>query len=159
MTHQRDYQLEGFKALSAMFAVPTLLIAYWIQPDVATLSPTDRGIMVCTSFSAAFIFAATWEFTEGFKSYMLGVLASAIIGVGSYYYVSAGPIASYKANVRRCLAIQRDMLSAHRRLSDGPEVFQALGCRPQGDGIIRVPATDREKRVGHALPNGGYPNR
>lgn len=63
------------------------------------------------------------------------------------------------ANDRRCLAIQRDMLSARRRMSDGPDVFQALGCRPQGTGMIRVKPTDRELKVGHSLVDGGYPNR
>ncbi len=63
-----------------------------------------------------------------------------------------------KANDKRCLAIQRDMLSAHPRISDGPGKFQALGCRPQGtDTRIFVPPTDRERAAGKALPHGGYP--
>lgn len=63
------------------------------------------------------------------------------------------------ANDARCLAIQRDMLSAHRRMADGPNVFQALGCRPQGNGMIRVAPTDRELEAGRPLSEGGYPNR
>jgi hypothetical protein len=50
------------------------------------------------------------------------------------------------------------MLSAHRRIEDGPDLFQTLGCRPQGAEIIRVKPTDR-KLKGHPLPDGGYPNR
>jgi hypothetical protein len=45
---------------------------------------------------------------------------------------------------RRCLALQRDMLSAHPRKSDGPALFQAFGCRPQGEGSVMVPPTGAE---------------
>lgn len=45
------------------------------------------------------------------------------------------------ANDRRCLAIQRDMLSARPRRTDGPDLFQALGCRPQGEGSVYAPRT------------------
>ncbi len=41
-----------------------------------------------------------------------------------------------RANEMRCLAIQRDMLSAQPRRSDGPDLFQALGCKPQGEGSV-----------------------
>lgn len=40
------------------------------------------------------------------------------------------------ANDRRCMAIQLDMLSARPRRADGPDLFQALGCRPQGEGSV-----------------------
>lgn len=40
------------------------------------------------------------------------------------------------AIARRCLAIQHDMLSAQPHRDDGPELFQALGCRPQGAGSV-----------------------
>lgn len=62
------------------------------------------------------------------------------------------------ANSQRCAAIQQDMLSAHPRLANGPAVFEALACGPDGFGAsIFVPPTDREKRAGHPLPYGGYP--
>lgn len=65
--------------------------------------------------------------------------------------------ATLSANKARCLAIQRDMLSAHPRRSDGPDLFQALGCRPQGEGGVSAAPTDRERKAGHPLPSGGYP--
>lgn len=43
---------------------------------------------------------------------------------------------SVEANQRRCLAIQKDMLSSSPLRSDGPDLFQALGCRPQGEGSV-----------------------
>ena len=58
-------------------------------------------------------------------------------------------------NDRRCLAIQRDMLSAQPRRDDGPDVFQALGCRPQGEGSVFAKPTKLEQAAGHVLPSGG----
>ena len=43
------------------------------------------------------------------------------------------------ANSRRCEAIQKDMLSARPRRSDSVDLFQALGCRPQGQGNVYAP--------------------
>jgi hypothetical protein len=43
------------------------------------------------------------------------------------------------SNVRRCAAIQQDMLAARPRRDDSAELFQALGCRPQGDGNVFAP--------------------
>jgi len=43
------------------------------------------------------------------------------------------------SNVRRCAAIQQDMLAARPRRDDSAELFQALGCRPQGDGDVFAP--------------------
>lgn len=62
---------------------------------------------------------------------MSGILAIAGVIVA---YASFEP--SGRANDRRCLAIQRDMLSAEPRRDDGPDLFQALGCRPQGEGSV-----------------------
>lgn len=40
-----------------------------------------------------------------------------------------------EANKKRCILIERDMLSANPALANGPDIFQALGCRPQ-TGIL-----------------------
>lgn len=45
---------------------------------------------------------------------------------------------SARANDQRCMMLQRDMLSAHPRRADGPAVFGALGCRPQGEAATIV---------------------
>jgi hypothetical protein len=48
--------------------------------------------------------------------------------------LAVGP--AIRANDHRCLVIQNDMLSARPRRPDGPDLFQALGCRPQGEGGV-----------------------
>lgn len=77
----------------------------------------------------------------------LGIVTTRIIGYGTICLVvwwSSDWTSSAKANDRRCVAIQRDMLSARPRRHDGPDLFQALGCRPQGGGSVYAsPVTER----------------
>ena len=44
------------------------------------------------------------------------------------------------SNDRRCEALQTDMLAAKPLRADGPELYQALDCRPQGQGSVYAPA-------------------
>jgi len=53
------------------------------------------------------------------------------LAAGGHVYERSNP-----ANDRRCLAIQRDMLSSLPLRPDDPELFKALGCKPQGDGSV-----------------------
>lgn len=46
-----------------------------------------------------------------------------------------------QANDQRCYQLELDMLSAKPRRSDGPDIFQALGCRPQGYENVSFPQT------------------
>lgn len=46
-----------------------------------------------------------------------------------------------EANQKRCILIEQDMLSKNPSLANGPDIFQALGCRPQ-TGIL--PAIERK---------------
>lgn len=48
------------------------------------------------------------------------------------------------ANDRRCLALQSDILSARPRNVNGILLFQALGCRPQGEGSVYAPAQRKQ---------------
>ncbi len=42
-------------------------------------------------------------------------------------------------NAARCLALQKDILSARPRRPDGIELFKALGCSPTGNGSVFAP--------------------
>lgn len=78
-----------------------------------------------------------------------GALAG--LGLAILFYLGDTGMTASKANDKRCLAIQRDMLSAQPRRDDGPDLFQALGCRPQGEGSIyaklRTPALPHQDRT------------
>jgi hypothetical protein len=54
---------------------------------------------------------------------------------------------SSRANDKRCLLIERDMLSPKPTRNDGPELFQAFKCRPQSDILVKVAA-----RSEHSAP-------
>lgn len=61
-----------------------------------------------------------------------------------------------RANDQRCEAIQHDMLSASPRRTDSPDLFQALGCRPQGEGSVYAKPRPSPHAVGlSAKPNRG----
>lgn len=65
------------------------------------------------------------------------VSLAALIVSGAALIGTVAPFLKRDAtNDKRCLAIQRDMLSARPRRSDSPDLFQALGCRPQGEGSV-----------------------
>jgi len=83
----------------------------------------------------------------------LGIVTTRVVGYGTICLIvwwSSDWTSSAKANDRRCLAIQGDMLSAQPRRADGPDLFQALGCRPQGEGSVHAPPD----RTGKSLMNG-----
>ncbi|WP_165895482.1 hypothetical protein [Sphingomonas sp. PP-CE-1A-559] len=63
---------------------------------------------------------------------LLGLLAA----TGFFVAASSTAVKDSRANDARCLAIQRDMLSAKPRRNDDPDMFQALACRPQGEGSV-----------------------
>lgn len=55
--------------------------------------------------------------------------------VGAAFFAFGQGMRTFTDNIRtvdaECLAIQKDMLSANPRKSQGPALFQALGCHPQ----------------------------
>ncbi|QCB43004.1 hypothetical protein E5673_12895 [Sphingomonas sp. PAMC26645] len=55
------------------------------------------------------------------------------------------------ANLRRCEALQTDMLRARGLRPDSKEIFVALGCRPRGEGSVfakpRTPALPHQDRT------------
>jgi hypothetical protein len=75
--------------------------------------------------------------TQFFYRWQLrGLLVGALLfAIGQGVRITTPPAVDI-ANGRRCIAIQRDMLSAMPRRADGPDLFRALGCRPQGEGNV-----------------------
>lgn len=150
---------DGVKFLVARLAVPGILAAVVLQPNLLLLSSFDRLILFGALLFASVIMVSAYEICSTRIHFLLGAFIAITIGGMVYGIVTVPAMVDEAFNDKRCLSIQRDMLSAHRRIEDGPDVFQALGCRPQGSGIIRVKPTDRELRAGRALTDGGYPAR
>lgn len=88
-------------------------------------------------------------------SVLMGLILSVVVLVWNASIFE--PSASARANDKRCVAVQADLLSAHPRRPDAADLFQALHCRPVGEGSVHAPPTDRERKAGRSLPWGGYP--
>lgn len=135
-----------------LIGIPVLLVAFFLQPQIASASVTARGQYLV----AAMIGFTGLMFARGFVRHPVWRTVASIAVLGS---VAALISISYpaqkrseRANERRCLAIQRDMLSARPRRPDGPDLFQALGCRAQGEGSVYRTPSAAERRAGHSLP-------
>ena len=70
-------------------------------------------------------------------------LLVAVAGVGLLLYAGVDGLEHAHFNERRCRAIERDMVSASPRRSDGPALFQALACRPETNAPVGFPAKGR----------------
>lgn len=130
-----DSGTRGFDAVK-LFGPPALVVAFFFQPDLAALSPDDRTALMLITLLTMVGFAAVFEFFRA--GHIRGIVSAALMAVSTLTWnaVIRGHEQSGRANDKRCLAIQRDMLSSQPRRADGPDLFQALGCRPQGEGSV-----------------------
>lgn len=128
---------QWFRAAALGFA----LLAFCLQP-VLRFVDADRlmggGAMVAASLTG---FVAAYNEKKLWGVIVWGSSAVALLLLGGWLLATSTTRAGSNAvaNDRRCLAIQSDMLSSHPRRSDGPDLFQALGCRPQGEGSVYAP--------------------
>jgi hypothetical protein len=140
-------------AMIIVYAFSGPLLEYVSAPELHFLGILV-GLIVYSGHWAS-IYRGDWDA----KVMLFVAVVLLVITAVIYAPIISSAINDDAANDRRCLVIQRDMLSAKPRRDDGPDVFQALGCRPQGDGIVRAKPTDRERQARRALPDGGYSNR
>lgn len=147
----------GLHFVAARWTIPALLIAYLFQGDVSGWPFVPRlallvGLMAAIiAVECAFENARTWR-TVQITGAVSVLVIGAIFGLAMFDTLRA-----QEFNQRRCLSIEKDMLSARPRRNDSHDLFSALGCKPQSLMRPYAPPTDREKRAGHPLPSGGYP--
>ncbi|MDF2493268.1 hypothetical protein [Sphingomonas sp.] len=156
---EHDDTLAPAKRWFQAVALGAAVMAFCLQP-LLPLVDGREFFSNAVLLAAGLTRAATWMGNEQAWRDPLGAYNGNHDLVGHLRHVHDVQRAREAARINdvRCLAIQRDMLSAHPRIAAGPDKFQALGCRPQGtDTRIFVPPTDRERAAGKALPQGGYP--
>ena len=145
------------REIVAIYGVPALLLAFFLQPDIAAASIDTRAGLAGVAVATLIALETLFSFVEG-RGWRGLCLAIILLSAGTIFDELLRPDKqSVHANDHRCLAIQHDMLSAHPRRSDSPDLFQALGCRPQGSGGVYAPPTARERIARRPLPSGGYP--
>jgi len=149
----RDENLTHPLFSQTLFFVGVLLAivaALWVPSAIATYLSGVRAAR--KSMVEAHAANASEKISEGqahLKKLDSAFLGPGLTGLGSGLFFLLGAL-SYAAdhkppdlpNDRRCLALQRDILSAYPRKPDGPALFQAFGCRPQGEGSVMVPPSN-----------------
>ncbi|WP_433910368.1 hypothetical protein [Sphingomonas yabuuchiae] len=116
------------------------VIAFCMQPLMRYVDP-DWYLAGGTFLGASFLGFSLFISDEERLHSLLWGAAGAILALAGVYFLAVGAYRADMAaiaNDQRCLTIQRDILSAKPRRSDGPDLFQALGCRPQGDGKVAL---------------------
>lgn len=131
-------------SFTSVIAIPAVILAYFYG-GIVTASPLiDRAAISSLMLTMFVVSTVAWESVD--KRWLrIAVIAAAVslCGMGAQRILSPAFDAD-RANTRRCLALQRDMLSAQPRKPDGPALFQAFGCRAQGEGSVMVPPTRGE---------------
>ncbi len=140
-----EVEPELIAAIDKMLATMAVISAFALAPMLPYADPTaiaSGGCLAAVGFGARFIgqqLPPGWSIASAFAGF-------AFFAWASWYVIPAAQTAdrAARSNARRCLAIQRDMLSARPRRSDGADLFQALGCRPQGVGSVYAPLKDNK---------------
>ncbi|WP_395335087.1 hypothetical protein WBP06_25050 [Novosphingobium sp. BL-8H] len=121
------YYNDFFGRLVAFVAI----IAFSIQPILDFIDP---GLFLMSSGALALGVIVLSRIFRGSTSNFDRLLAFVgVLGALSVTYSLIGAMAVAGRNDARCAKIEMDMLSAHPKMTNGPDVFQALKCRPQTD--------------------------
>lgn len=120
----------------------SMLILYAFSGPLIRYIPADNlhlmGLIVAGIVFCGYWASIYWGDWDAKVMLAIAVVLLPLVGIIGTSTVTHG-IQDGRANDRRCLAIQGDMLSAQPRRADGPDLFQALGCRPQGEGSVYAP--------------------
>lgn len=122
------------------FGLAAVVIGYFAQGEMAFANPVHLAT-IGLGAGLAIIFAHSVALADAGKGKVATAIAVCLaIAIGAFITYEGGVAdAAIQANIRRCAAIQHDMLAAVPHREDGPDLFQALGCKPQGDGDVHFP--------------------
>lgn len=126
------------------FGIGAIVLAFMSGREMEAANPVALATIglvvalgVICSHHAAMSASKKYGAVATWASLIFAVLAGLIIMI-----VGGEADANLTANLARCQLIQDDMLAAKPRRSDGPDIFQALGCHPQGVGTVAFPPHD-----------------
>lgn len=123
-----------FKAGVALLA----LLAFCIQPFLPLVDPGAfllGGIMLGGGLSTLLLEYAR----PSSRFWVWGAFTSLVLGATIMIFVIERADDLNAANAARCKAIEGDMLSASPKIANGPDVYQALGCRLQTTDNVKMP--------------------
>lgn len=122
--------------MTARLGLPAILGAVILQQNLAALSSFERVELFMAIFIGAGVLATAFETARKWSTFLKFAMPTVVVVTAAVSFVFFQSVSNEAANDKRCLAIQRDMLSSMPLRSDGPDLFQALGCRPQGEGSV-----------------------
>lgn len=134
----------GIEWVAARLGVPALIAAVILQPNLAKLTSVNRLMLFAALLGGATALTAAFEWSPTWSRFRKMALPVTIAVCVAYACLSASSIEDEVANDKRCLAVQRDMLSSMPLRSDDPDIFQALGCKPQGEGSVYAERDTKE---------------
>lgn len=130
----RTRALRGLGSLLVIGA----MVAWFSQPMLRFVDPdwlAGSATLLAAGSAAVYLDLAN----EGWKKTTYLWMVMAIVGAGLLWWTWSQALGVTAMNDRRCAVIERDMLSAQPIRSDGPDLFQALGCRPRVDVPVNIP--------------------
>lgn len=144
------------KALATMAVISAFALAP-LLPFADPISIASGGSWFALGAALRFfgpLFPARWS------------IVSALIGAG--FFVAAAVVIvpaaqdarnNARANARRCAALQADMLSSAPLRANDADVFQALGCKPQGEGSVYAdgPTDELDRAISQASRRANLP--
>jgi hypothetical protein len=135
-----------FDDMARAFAIAAAILAYCLSPLLAFVDP-----------------ATFWTAGAGFAGGVMGLYGNlrssrrelavtllfgglAVLGLGQMMYclINAAEITS--KNDDRCRALENDMLSLKPKRANGPEIYQALKCRPLTSNRVEFGAANQNDR-------------
>lgn len=116
--------------MAVTFSLSGPLLAFVPAPSLYTMGLIAGGIVFCGHW--AFRYLADWDG----KVMMVVAIGLVVLSGFAAQPLIDEAVSDSRANDRRCLVIQRDMLSSKPKRDDSADLFQALGCRPHGTGKV-----------------------
>jgi len=129
------------------FGLAAVVASFFVQGEMAFANPVHLAT-IGLGAALAIIAAHSVALAEDGHGKIATAIATILaVGVGALV-IYEGSVAdkAIQANISRCAIIQQDMLSAAPRRQDGADLFQALGCKPQGDGMVQLPGSSADRR-------------
>lgn len=137
-TEKPTHNVAELDVLAKILLAAVALIAFCLQPMLPFVD-MDK-LLGGTCFAAIGIIWAGSDFVM-LRVRRLTLVGIALLIVGAFFMALATQGAGRLSAVNdiRCEHIQNDMLAASPLRSDGPAIFQALGCHPRGDRDFATP--------------------
>lgn len=127
-----------FKGVAAAVAV----LAFFVQPVLKFANPDHLvGGAAILSMGIFWVFSDLARDSMS-KATFIG-MAAGLLGYLGIAWTMMDASKQSTINDERCATVQADMLAPNPVRGDSADVFQALGCRPQGVQDYALPKTGR----------------